>query len=156
MLLKQHIDFGRTAKDYACYRAGFPESFFTRIADEGFLDAVGAVLDAGTGTGTVARGLALKGLEVTGVDPAQALLDYAAALDKEAGVRVRYCVGKAEKYRYARRLLILSRRGNAGTGSISLWFWLKPSCAAPSWPADSCLFRLVAWCRGGTGNVPLT
>lgn len=97
MLLKNDIDFGRTAKDYARHRAGFPDSFFARLSKEKFLEGASTVLDLGTGTGTVARGLALKGLDVIGSDPAQPLLDAAAALDRGAGVHVKYYVGKAEE-----------------------------------------------------------
>lgn len=95
-LLKKDIDFGRTAKDYARHRAGFPESFLVRLTAENFLENADTVLDLGTGTGTVARGLARGGLKVTGVDPAQSLLEAAASLDRESGVHVSYCVGKAE------------------------------------------------------------
>ncbi len=53
-------------------------------------------LDLGTGTGAVARGLAQLGLAVTGLDPSDALLAQAHALDGEAGVAVAYRQGKAE------------------------------------------------------------
>ena len=47
-------------------------------------------LDLGTGTGTVARGLARSGLEVTGLDKSTALMEQAKLLDADAGVAVRY------------------------------------------------------------------
>jgi SAM-dependent methyltransferase len=97
MLSRKDIDFGRTAKDYARHRAGFPASFFTRLLDEGFLTGAKAVLDLGTGTGTVARGLARNGFDVTGVDPARTLLESARLLDEETGVRVDYRLGTAEQ-----------------------------------------------------------
>ena len=97
MLSRKDIDFGRTAKDYARHRAGFPASFFTRLLDEGFLTGAKAVLDLGTGTGTVARGLACNGFDVTGVDPARTLLESARLLDEETGVRVDYRLGTAEQ-----------------------------------------------------------
>jgi len=97
MLSKKDIDFDRTATDYARHRAGFPVSFFKRLLDEGFLTDADAVLDLGTGTGTVARGLARSGFDVTGVDPSPALLESARSLDKEAGVRVDYRLGTAEQ-----------------------------------------------------------
>lgn len=96
MLTKKDVDFGHTAQDYARHRAGFPDSFFQRLWNDGFLDGPRVALDVGTGTGTLARGLALKGLEVTGIDPALPLLDAAAALDKAAGVQVLYRPGTAE------------------------------------------------------------
>jgi len=97
MLLKTDIDFGQTAKDYARYRAGFPDSFFTRLNTGGFLANINTVLDVGTGTGTIARGLAIQGLDVTGIDPAEPLLKAAVALDQDAGVQVKYSLGSAEQ-----------------------------------------------------------
>jgi SAM-dependent methyltransferase len=90
------VDFGRTATDYAAYRANFPEGFFPRLADMRVgLDGQ-RVVDFGTGTGTVARGFARRGCVVTGVDPARAMLAEAGRLDVEAGLRVAYRLGRAE------------------------------------------------------------
>jgi SAM-dependent methyltransferase len=90
------VDFGRTAADYAAYRAGFPDEFFSRLSDAGVGRAGQRAVDLGTGTGTLARGLARRGCIVTGVDPAAAMLDEARRLDAPAGVRVTYRVGRAE------------------------------------------------------------
>ena len=55
------------------------------------------VLDLGTGTGTIARGLALRGwCRVTGLDSEQHLLTEAARLDREAATGVTYVQGRAE------------------------------------------------------------
>ncbi len=40
------------------------------------------MLDLGTGTGTIARGLAKRGCVVTGLDPSDAMLEQAKALDR--------------------------------------------------------------------------
>ncbi|MBZ0274587.1 MAG: methyltransferase domain-containing protein [Anaerolineae bacterium] len=90
------IDFGRTAKDYGQYRAGFPDAFFDRLAAFGIGQPGQRVLDVGTGTGTIARGLARRGCAVTALDTAPQLLDQARQLDAEAGVQVHYLVAKAE------------------------------------------------------------
>lgn len=90
------IDFGKTASDYARHRAGFPASFFERLAAQGIGRPGQRALDLGTGTGTVARGLALRGARVTGLDPSEALLEHARDLDRESGVSVEYVVGRAE------------------------------------------------------------
>jgi diadenosine tetraphosphate (Ap4A) HIT family hydrolase len=45
------VDFGRTASDYAAYRAGFPDEFFARLADMHVGTAGQRVVDMGTGTG---------------------------------------------------------------------------------------------------------
>ena len=68
------IDFAPTAKDYSRHRAGFPEAFFDRLRAFGIGRTGQRVLDLGTGTGTVARGLARRGCRVTGIDPALPLM----------------------------------------------------------------------------------
>ncbi|MBB4909507.1 class I SAM-dependent methyltransferase [Actinophytocola algeriensis] len=90
------IDFGRTAADYAKYRAGFPPEFFTRLAALGIGVPGQRIADLGTGTGVLARELAAAGSVVTGVDVAPALLDQARELDAAAGVEVTYRVAAAE------------------------------------------------------------
>ena len=90
------IDFGKTAKDYGRHRAGFPEAFFARLATCGIGGQGQRVLDLGTGTGTLARGLALRGCRVTGLDKSDALLSEAERLDAEAGIDVEYVLASAE------------------------------------------------------------
>ncbi|MGE0683173.1 MAG: class I SAM-dependent methyltransferase [Candidatus Binatia bacterium] len=91
------IDFGKTAQDYARYRAGFPDELFTRLADRGIGAAGQRVLDLGTGTGTLGRGFARRGCSVTGLDPSESLLAQAKPLDREVGVSTKYVVAKAEQ-----------------------------------------------------------
>src|SRR5574337_700249 len=91
------IDFGKTAQDYGRYRAGFPEEFFERLAAFGIGKSGQRVLDLGTGTGTLARGFALRGCDVTGLDPATALIEEAKRLDLQAGVTICYVIATAEK-----------------------------------------------------------
>lgn len=90
------VNFGRTAADYGRYRAGFPPRFFKRLFDEDWISPGQHVLDLGTGTGTIARGLALRGCHVTGLDSEQHLLTEAARLDREAATGVTYVEGRAE------------------------------------------------------------
>ncbi|GAA4602234.1 SAM-dependent methyltransferase [Actinoplanes octamycinicus] len=91
------VDFGRTAADYARHRAGFPPSLLDRLAGFGIGTPGQAVLDLGTGTGSLARLFALRGAAVTGLDPAAPLLEQARLLDRAAGVEVTYVVGAAER-----------------------------------------------------------
>ncbi len=92
-----NADFGKTARDYAGYRAGFPDAFFERLPAFGIGKAGQRVLDLGTGTGTLARGFARRDCEVTALDPAAELLKEAGRLDREAGVSVEYLVATAEE-----------------------------------------------------------
>ena len=95
------VDFGRTAGDYAAYRASFPNEFFSRLAAMSVGLGGQRVVDLGTGTGALARGFARRGCVVTGLDPAHAMLDEARRLDAEAGVNVTYRVRRAEDTRLA-------------------------------------------------------
>lgn len=90
------VDFGKTSADYARHRAGFPPSLFQRLATAGIGLSGQRVLDLGTGTGTLARGFALQGCHVTGVDVAAPQLAQAAELDRQAGVQVTYLLAAAE------------------------------------------------------------
>lgn len=91
------VDFGKTARDYGKHRTGFPEELFGRLSSFGVGETGSRVLDVGTGTGTLARGFALRGCGVVGLDPAAPLLEEARRLDEEAGVRVEYVTAKAER-----------------------------------------------------------
>jgi SAM-dependent methyltransferase len=94
-------DFGRTAGDYARHRAGFPDVFFERLFADGSVHKGDVVLDLGTGTGTVARGLAVRGCEVTGLDPSAPLLAQAAEMDRAAGVQVKQVRARVENADFA-------------------------------------------------------
>jgi SAM-dependent methyltransferase len=90
------IDFGKTAKDYGQYRAGFPVEFYARVAAFGVGLPGQRLLDLGTGTGTLARGFALRGCDVTGLDRSPALIAEAERLDAHAGVSIHYVTATAE------------------------------------------------------------
>jgi SAM-dependent methyltransferase len=117
------VDFGRTASDYRKFRAGFPGAFFERIARQFALGPGMRALDLGTGTGTVARGLAELGLDVTAVDPATALMQQAAELDREAGVQVEYLEGRAEDLPFDGGAFDVVTAGQC-------WHWFKRDVAA--------------------------
>jgi SAM-dependent methyltransferase len=118
------VNFGRTASDYAHYRAGFPVSFFDRLFRDGIAARTDRVLDLGTGTGSLARGLALRGCQVSGLDPSRALLDQAEQLDGEAGVTIRYVEARAEDTGLPGRGFDLVTAGQC-------WHWFdRPQAAA--------------------------
>lgn len=94
---RMNVNFGLTADDYAKHRVGFPDAFFDRVYADGFVKPGASLLDLGTGTGTLARGFALRGCRVTGLDPSVQMLEQAKATDKQAGVEVAYHIAKAEE-----------------------------------------------------------
>lgn len=90
------IDFGKTAGDYARHRAAFPDAFFEHLLGDGSVHSGDAVLDLGTGTGTIARGLALRGCEVTALDHSAPVLAQAAEQDRAADVQVKQVRARVE------------------------------------------------------------
>ncbi len=116
-------DFGRTAADYGKHRAGFPPSFFERLAAMGVVKAGMRTLDLGTGTGTIARGLAERGCESVGLDRSAPLMEEAARLDREAGVAVRYVEAAAEATALPDRAFDLVIAGQC-------WHWFDRTRAA--------------------------
>lgn len=117
------IDFGKTAADYAKHRAGFPDPFFDRLATMGLIRAGMKALDLGTGTGTVARGLAMRGLEATGLDKSTALMEQAKILDADAGVAVRYVERTAEATGFPDHTFDIVTAGQC-------WHWFKRDVTA--------------------------
>jgi SAM-dependent methyltransferase len=91
------VDFGKTAREYGRYRSDFPDALFERLSTFGIGRRGQLVLDLGTGTGSLARGFASRGCEVTGIDVSESMLEEARRLDREAGVSVTYSVGRAEE-----------------------------------------------------------
>lgn len=89
-------DFGRTADDYARYRAAYPDWLFERLMRRGLARPGMRALDLATGTGYLARGLAQRGLKVTGLDVSADMMAAAKVLDAAQGLAIDYAVGKAE------------------------------------------------------------
>jgi SAM-dependent methyltransferase len=90
-------NFGAAAEDYATFRAGFPDSFFYRLASFGLVGPGTTVVDVGTGTGTLARGFARRGATVIAIDPDNRLVHQARQLDSAASVTIDYRTGTAEQ-----------------------------------------------------------
>lgn len=117
------LDFGRTAHDYARHRAGFPDSLLERLAQRGIGLAGQSVVDLGTGTGSLARGFALRGCRVIGIDLSHELLTQARALDAEAGIKVDYREGRAEDTGLEERSADVVAAGQC-------WHWFERPAAA--------------------------
>jgi SAM-dependent methyltransferase/predicted GNAT family N-acyltransferase len=108
------IDFGRQATDYDQHRPGFPPSFFAALSDRGYALPTQRALDLGTGTGSVAIGLAGMGLEVTGLDLSPDLLEVART--RAAGLPASFVVGRAEHTGLTERSSDLITAGQC-------WWW---------------------------------
>ncbi len=117
------VDFGRTAQDYSRHRAGFPPDFFARVAPWGIGVPGQEVLDVGTGTGSLARGFALRGCRVVGLDPSRVMLTQAQELDQAAGVVVRYVCARAEASGLSDGMFEVVSAGQC-------WHWFKRDQAA--------------------------
>jgi SAM-dependent methyltransferase len=89
-------NFGAAASDYGKFRAGFPASIFDRLAAFGIGVERQTIVDLGTGTGTLARGFALRGCQAIGVDPDERMLSQARELDLQYNVSVTYVNARAE------------------------------------------------------------
>ncbi len=117
------VDFGNTASDYARHRAGFPDSFFAKLEQHEVSIRGARAVDLGTGTGTVARELAVRGAgRVVGVDPAEAITREAQNLDRTAGVRVEYVNSTAESTGLPSRSFDLVVAGQC-------WWWFESASA---------------------------
>ncbi len=117
------VDFGKAAADYGRFRAGFPQRFFDELERRGVARAGRRALDLGTGTGTIARGLAAIGMDVTGLDPSAELMAQAEALDRAAAIRVGYRLGRAESIPYGTASFELVTAGQC-------WHWFDRAAAA--------------------------
>jgi SAM-dependent methyltransferase len=90
------VDFGRRAVDYERHRPGFPDEFFDLLVGMGWVLDGQRSLDLGTGTGSLALGLAQRGLDVTGLDIAPDLLEVARRSAEARRLSARFIVGTAE------------------------------------------------------------
>ncbi|MGH9847758.1 MAG: methyltransferase domain-containing protein [Blastocatellia bacterium] len=116
-------NFGAAAADYAKFRAGFPDSFFDRLAAFGIGASGETVVDLGTGTGTLARKFAQRGCKVIGIDPDERLLNQARQLDAAAAVSIDYKIGYAEAIPLADDLADIVSAGQC-------WHWFDGPRAA--------------------------
>lgn len=120
MTIIDNADFGKTAADYLTHRAGFPKSLFENLQRWDIGIPGQAIVDLGTGTGTLARGFAAQGCNVTGIDPAAPMLAAAERLADEQGVTARWLTGSAEKTGLADKSADVVTCGQC-------WHWFEPA-----------------------------
>jgi SAM-dependent methyltransferase len=118
-----HVDFGKTAADYAQHRRGFPERFFEALSERELVKSGTRALDIGSGTGAVARGLARLGAKVTALDSSPELLAEAQRLAGDEGLALETCVASAEASGLADGSFELVCAGQC-------WHWFEPRAAA--------------------------
>jgi SAM-dependent methyltransferase len=117
-------DFAATAADYGRYRAGFPESIFDRLAEYGVGRGGQAIVDLGTGTGSLARGFAMRACHVVALDHGLPLLIEALRIDQEVGVEVDYLQARAEHISLAGHAADVVTAGQC-------WHWFDRSLVVP-------------------------
>jgi 2-polyprenyl-3-methyl-5-hydroxy-6-metoxy-1,4-benzoquinol methylase len=115
----KQVDFGKTADDYGRYRAGFPGELYRRLKTLGLGLPRQRVLDLGTGTGYLGRGLARQGCLVTGLDISPALMEEARRLDAAKVSRCATYVREPKRSHSKTIASTWSARASAGTGSIA-------------------------------------
>jgi cyclopropane fatty-acyl-phospholipid synthase-like methyltransferase len=93
---EREFDWGKTSRDYAAYRSGYPESFYEVLAALGIGTPGQRILDLGTGTGVLARAFARRGAAVTGVDIAANQIAAAESLAAQQGLPIAFRVCPAE------------------------------------------------------------
>ena len=120
---KMQVDFGKMAEDYSRHRAGFPEALFKRLVAREIGTPGQSLLDLGSGTGTLARGFARRGAQVTALDVSQEMLNAAAALAAEEGLEIAFRQAGAEATG-------LPEGGFDSVTAGQCWHWFDSAAAA--------------------------
>ena len=80
----------------AKHRPGFPSSLFDRLSEYSIGLPGQKIVDLGTDTGTLARGLGARGSDMIELDRSAAMLEQARQLSESAQLKVDYRVATAE------------------------------------------------------------
>ncbi|HTX03439.1 MAG TPA: class I SAM-dependent methyltransferase [Candidatus Acidoferrales bacterium] len=91
-MIETNNPFDHLAAEYDAYRSGYSRMLYEVLAEYGFKPGL-SLLDVACGTGLASEPLLKRGLQVTGVDTSESMLDKARIRLKEA----RLVVGDAEK-----------------------------------------------------------
>ena len=93
------FDWGRTSEDYGKYRDIYPDSFYENLLSLGIGKKGQKILDLGTGTGVLPRGLYRYGAEFIGTDISSEQIEVAKSISKASGMNIEYYVCPAEATR---------------------------------------------------------
>ncbi len=116
-------DFSPTARDYAEFRAGFPEVLFERLAGHGVGLTGQRILDLGSGTGSLARGFGRRGALVTALDISEAMLAEARTLAAAEGLAIETRCASADATG-------LPDRAFDAVSAGQCWHWFDRAAAA--------------------------
>jgi SAM-dependent methyltransferase len=115
----RRLVFGQVAERYDRVRPGYPEDLIdVMFADAGLVPGDRA-LDIGTGTGQLARALAMRGLNVLAVDPSEEMLAVADRRFSAAGLDAHCLVSDFESAPLEAGAFSLITSGTS-------WHWLDP------------------------------
>ncbi len=95
------FDWGRASGDYGHYRDIYPASFYEKMAGLRLCTQGQRVLDVGTGTGVLPRGMYGHGASFTGIDISPGQVAVARRLSAERGMDIEYRVAAAEELPFA-------------------------------------------------------
>lgn len=92
----KEFDWGKTSEDYRKFRDIYPESFYDKLRQLGIGLKGQKILDLGTGTGVLPRGLYKYGAEFIGTDISLDQIENAKLISKELGMNIEYYARAAE------------------------------------------------------------
>ncbi|CAM2065955.1 Class I SAM-dependent methyltransferase [Sulfidibacter corallicola] len=87
------VEYGKTSSEYVRYRVGFPQVTFDRLASHQIGLTGQNILDFGAGTGTLTRGFAQRGCQVTALEPSAAHIAAARNIAEFEGLRINWVQG---------------------------------------------------------------
>ena len=90
------IEWGRTSQDYGKYRDIYPASFYQNLLSMGIGLKGQDILDLGTGTGVLPRGLYPNGARFVGTDRSAEQIEVAKSLALEQGMEIAFHAHPAE------------------------------------------------------------
>lgn len=90
------FDWGRTSKDYGNYRDIYPDSFYKNLLTLGIGNKGQKILDLGTGTGVLPRGLYQYGAKFIGTDISSGQIEMAKVISRDMGMDIEYHTRPAE------------------------------------------------------------